>query len=86
MANSYSSNVARFTSSATLVGNFKIAAIKYVGATSGSAGIYETSSSGSQVWEQAGSSNFEDQGLNIICNAGFNVQITNSAVVYVYLK
>jgi len=66
------------------VGKAYITAIKYIGAASGTAAIKTGSSGGTTVWEESGTPNVFNGGLDIAVD-DIHVVLTNSAKVYVYL-
>jgi hypothetical protein len=86
MSNTNAGNVIRVDTSAAFAAVRSVAAVKYIGATNGTATITSgTSGSGSKLWEESGSAN---QAVDEICihdADGIYVTVTNSAVVYLYL-
>jgi hypothetical protein len=85
MGNTYANNVIRVDTSAAFTGIRKITAIKYIGASTGTAVITTDAASGTnKVWEEAGTTNTFNTDLNIHCGTGVYVTVTNSAVVYLY--
>jgi hypothetical protein len=87
MANATDRNVIKVDTSAAFVEARCIHSIKYIGAASGTATIKSgASSSGTTLWEEAGTSNVFNHGVDIKDPAGVYVTVTNSAVVYLYLK
>lgn len=85
MANSYSGNVIHVDTSAAFDYARNISAIKYVGASNGTATIKRESSSGDLLWGAAGSSDLQEN-VNIRSSKGIYVTLANSAAVYIYLK
>lgn len=86
MANTRSANVIRIDTSAAFAFPIDICAVKYIGASSGTASIKSAASaSGSTLWEEAGTSNVFNE-AKIKDNQGVYVTVTNSAVVYLYLR
>lgn len=87
MANTFKANVIRVDTTAAFTNALSIETIKYIGSSSGSASIKAAASaSGSNLWEQAGSANWTDSNVHIKDTQGVYVTVTNSAVVYLYLK
>lgn len=87
MAGSINSNVVYCTATLAIVGPVAIRAIKYIGASSGTATVTTgTATGGVSLWAQSGSANWQDQGMNIFNTKGVYVTLANSAKVYVYLK
>lgn len=85
MANTRAGTVLRVDTSATFAEVRDIVAVKYIGAASGTAVIKNENTSGAQVWEEAGTSNVFNE-VKISCSKGVRVEVTNSAVVYLYMK
>lgn len=72
------------TTNATFSGNIRIKGIKYVGAASGTANIKVENNSGANLWEASGDVEvFEEACIRSM--RGINVNVTNSAAVYIYL-
>lgn len=87
MANAFEGNVCYIdTDNTVLPGPVNIDSIKYVGAATGTANIKSESDSGDLMWQHAGDVIVHDSGLNIRSNKDVFVNLTNSAVVYIYLK
>lgn len=86
MANSRAANVIRVDTTADFEGPINISAIKYIGAESGSA-VIEANGSDSdlKLWEESGASNTFNQ-VCIRDARGVRVEVSNNAVVYLYLK
>ncbi len=84
--NTYSANVRRIDTSANFSGAIEIVGIKYIGNTSGTAQI-ESGGTDSDLllWQESGSSNVYNE-VNIRDMRGVRVEVTNGAVVYLYLK
>lgn len=85
MANSRAGNVIRVDTSAAFTSARNIVAIKYIGASSGTASIKKTASDGIPLWEESGSTNTFNE-VPVRSSTGIYVTVTNSAVVYIYLK
>lgn len=86
MANTRAGNVVRIDTTADLTDIRSICGIKYIGNTNGTARVekYVAAGNGNLLWEQDGTSDlFED--VQIRSNVGIRVEITNGAVVYLYL-
>lgn len=84
MSNTRAGNVQRVdTTSSTFADIRNITAIRYIGASSGTANIVEVSS-GNKLWEESGASNSTAMELDIRSPSGITVNVTNSAVVYLY--
>jgi hypothetical protein len=86
MANTKSANVLIVDTSAQFDGVYEIKSIKYIGAASGTASIKADSTSGTVVWEEAGSSNVWNPDVCLRVAGGFYVTLANSAKLYIYLK
>lgn len=86
MANHRATNVIYVDTNAQFDGQYEIASIKYIGASSGTASVKQASTSGSVVWEEAGASNVLNSDIDIKLTDGFYVTLTNSAKLYIYLK
>jgi hypothetical protein len=86
MSNTLSANVIRVDTSANFTNATNIVAIKYIGAANGTA-VVESNGTDSdlKLWEESGTSNAFNQ-VYIRDNKGVRVEVTNSAVVYLYLK
>jgi len=81
------SNTLYFTATSGVVGPIFIQAIKYIGASNGTALITAgTASGGVSLWEQAGTANWSDSEISIKNGRGVYITITNAAKVYIYLK
>jgi len=87
MANSRASGVIYVdTNDSDFSGIYNIRGIKYIGQTSGTATITDgTGGSGAGVWDQNGATDAYDD-VDIRLTNGFNVALTNSAVIYIYLR
>lgn len=86
MANTRKANVIRVDTSAAFTDVRRILGIKYVGATSGTAKVRaDALNTGEILWEHDGDVlAFED--VCIKETQGVYIEVTNSAVVYLYLK
>lgn len=60
-----------------------IAGVKYIGASGGSAVIYNKQS-GQKIWEASGSTNEFNQ-VNFMSSDGLYVTLASGAVVYIYI-
>jgi hypothetical protein len=87
MANTAQNNVIKVDTTAYTNSNpLKIAAIKYIGNTSGTAAITAgTSGSGASLWVESGTANQCNE-VSINAADGIHVALTNGAQVYIYLK
>lgn len=85
MSNTTTGNVYRIdTTNTVLSGLRRICAIKYVGAASGTATI-KNAAGDQTIWEHAGNViAFEEVKLRLV--EGIEVEVTNSAVVYLYVE
>lgn len=87
MANARTGNVIYVDTTAyTLDQTVTIRAVKYIGASSGTATITAgTAGTGQVIWKDAGTANLA---ADEICARvdGFHVALTNSAVVIIYLE
>ena len=87
MANAKEGNVWYIDTDNTVIpGPVQIESIKYIGNTSGTANIKSENDSGSIMWEEEGTANIFDAGLCIRTNKDVHVNVTNGAVVYIYLE
>lgn len=87
MANSFTENVHFVdTDDTTLSGIKLVESIKYIGNTNGTVVIKSGTSSGAQLWQGSGASDFLDSELCIRAKEGLHIAITNGAKVYIYLK
>lgn len=86
MANARRANVIRVDTSAAFTDVRRIMGVKYAGATSGTAKIRSNAASdGMILWEHDGDVlEFDDVCIKEV--EGVYVEVTNSAVVYLYLK
>jgi len=85
MANTQSGSVIFVDTTAyTGVGKAYICAIKYIGASSGTATIKDGGANGNVVWEELGASNIFNQVEMTITD--LYVTLANSAKVYIYLR
>ena len=85
MANTRAGNVVKVDTSGLLSDVRSIEAIKYIGNTSVTALSQKGSSSGANLLEESGTGNVFNE-VCIECPNGVYVTVTNSAVVYLYLK
>jgi hypothetical protein len=85
MANTRARNVIRVDTTATFSAQTFIHSIKYIGASSGTA-IITSADSTNKLWEESGTSNVYNPNVDISGTDGIVVTVTNSAVVYLYLK
>lgn len=85
MANTRAGNVIRVDTSADFSDVRSIKGIKYVGDTNGTAVIKKENTSGNRLWERSGTNQQFDEAC-IRCNTGIRVEVTNGAVVYLYLS
>lgn len=86
MANTRAGNVIRVDTSAAFTDVRNVRSIKYIGASSGTASIKKTDSSGNVMWSATGTTDQVDNDLCIRCPTGIYVTVTNSAVVLLYLE
>lgn len=87
MANAREGNVIYVdTDNTTIAGPLKIESIKYIGNTSGTANLKSEDDSGDLLWEEEGTANILDAGLCIRTNKDVYVNLTNGAVIYIYLE
>lgn len=88
MANTRVDNVIHVdTTGYTLAGPAKICSVKYIGNTSGTAVITAgVSGSGSPIWKESGANNIPVEEIEVFCQDGFHVALTNSAEVFIYLE
>ena len=87
MSNAQNENVIRVdTDNYALTSPVNICAIKYIGAANGTANIKADASDSAQIlWEESGSANTFNQ-VEIRARGGIYVNLTNSAVIYIYLE
>lgn len=86
MANARRANVIRVDTSAAFTDVRRVQGIKYVGASTGTAKVRANSvSNGTVLWEHAGDVKVFDEAC-IKEVEGIYVEVTNNAVVYLYLK
>lgn len=85
MANASKGNVYRIdTTNTVLSGIRNVCAVKYIGAASGTATI-KTADGTVTIWEHSGNVlAFEE--VNLRLTGGIEVEVTNSAVVYLYVE
>jgi hypothetical protein len=84
MANGRGANVYYVdTDNTTIAGPIHITAIKYVGASSGTANIKADSDSGTILWSEASDTNTFNQ-VNIRTNTSLYVNLANNAVIIIY--
>ncbi len=90
MSNTRAGSVIKVDTSANFTDVHDIVSIKYIGASSGTAVITKSvaaaDGSGANVWQESGTANLWNPDVNIRCNKGVYVTVTNSAVVYLYLR
>jgi hypothetical protein len=87
MANHREGNVIYVDTDAAFADVRNVCAIKYIGNTSGTANLKgDASSSGALLWEEEGTANVFDADIEIRCDTGVYVTVTNGAVVYLYVK
>ena len=85
MANTMTCNVIYVDTTAAFSGPARISGFKYIGASSGTAVVTDTTS-GYNLWQESGTSNQHVDDVEIYCPKGFTVTVANSAKVYVYLE
>ncbi len=90
MSNTRAGNVIKVDTSANFPDVQNIHAIKYVGASSGTAVITKAiaagTNGGNNLWVESGTANLYNPNLDIRCPTGVYVAVASSAVVYLYLK
>lgn len=87
MANAKEGNVWYIDTDNTVIpGPVEIESIKYIGAASGTANLKSENDSGALLWQESGTANLFDAGVCIRTNKDVHVNLTNSAVVYIYLE
>lgn len=89
MSNARKENVIRIDTSAAFASEqMTIHSIKYIAGTTGTSASIKSdgSSSGMIMWETASTSDVLDHDLNINARQGIYVTVSNSAVVYLYLR
>lgn len=87
MANHREGNVIYVDTSAAFTDVRNVCSIKYIGAASGTATLKgDASASGALLWQEAGTANVFDSDIEIRSDEGVYVTLTNSAVVYLYVK
>jgi len=84
MANTRAANVLRVDTTADFADLKNICGIKYIGAASGTAVIKDKDTSGNTLWQESGTSNVFNE-VKINAAEGMRVEVTNSAVVLIYL-
>lgn len=85
MANATSGNVIYVDTTAAFTQVGIICAVKYIGASSGTAAI--TSTTGAVVlWQDGGTNNLPAETVEIKVDSGFTVTVTNSAKLIIYLE
>lgn len=85
MANSRTGSVIRVDTTASFAGAKYIKSIKYIGSSSGTA-IVTGLDSTLRLWEESGTANVHNADVCINNQDGVTVTLTNSAIVYLYLK
>ena len=86
MANSRAGNVVKVDTDATTLSDVRdVVAIKYIGNTSGTATIKKGATGGSLLWQESGSANVFNE-VKITSPTGLYVNLTNGAVIYIYMK
>jgi hypothetical protein len=88
MANTRNGNVWFVdTDNTVLPGPLKITGIKYIGAATSSASLKAGTTAGPELWRETATSNVFDE-VEIICNeqAGVHVDLTGTAVIFIYLE
>jgi len=86
MANTRAANVIRVDTTAAFSGPLFVQSIKYIGSSSASATVRSGSASGNTLWQESGASNVHNADVCLKAGDGLHVTITNSSVVYLYLK
>jgi len=87
MANTNAAGVYRIDTTGDFPHIKSICGIKYIGAASGTAIIKDKDTSGSTVWNDDGDATvrkFEE--VEMTSSNGFRVEVTNSAIVYLYTR
>lgn len=85
MANHRSGNVDYVDTTDTSLADVKdVCGIKYIGAASGTATV-KSLSDGEILWQESGTANVFNE-VEIRDQAGIEVEVTNSAAVFVYRK
>lgn len=86
MANTRSSGVLVCDTTATIPGNYRIKAVKYIGAASGTATIKADSASGTTIWEESGTTNVHNSSISAYCPNGIHVTVATGVKVYIYTE
>lgn len=88
MANSRNGNVYFIdTDNTVLPGPLKIVGIKYIGASTSSAALKAGVTGGAELWRETATTNvFDDVCIEVKEPAGVHVDLTGTAVIFVYVE
>lgn len=88
MANTRNGNVVFIdTDNTVLPGPLKVVGVKYIGAATSSASLKAGTTAGPELWRETSTGNvFDDVCITVKEPAGLHVDLTGTAVIFVYLE